>query len=269
MLSDVGVSAGIVTYNNIEKLPKAVESILEHTKKYPLTLTVYDNASSDGTVEYVKNLSGVRFISSNGNLGFGKAHNLALDDFLGKYHAVINPDIYIEYDVISELVDFLEQNEDVVMVTPKILQHDGSIQHLPKKRPTLKYLFFGRLSKLGGYFKKIRDEYTIADISQEEPSDIEFCTGCFFIIRSDVFKKLGGFDENFFMYMEDADLTRRAKAFGRVVYYPKASLYHFWARKSAKNLKYLFIHLKSSIYYFRKWHKDKLKPSDDELGGKQ
>lgn len=258
-MSDISISAAIVTYNNIDKIASTVESLINFTEKYTVSLTVYDNGSVDGTAEALEKISEINLVRTGGNLGFGKAHNLALKNSMGKYHAIVNPDIRIDTDALGMLVDYLEQNPDVAVVTPKILNPDGTVQHLPKRRPNFKYQVLGRFAKLGGVFKKIRDEYTDAFISQTEEKDIGFCTGCFFVIRSDVFKRLGGFDENFFMYMEDADLTRRAEAFGRVVYYPKAYAYHFWERSSAKKLKFLLIHLKSSLYYFTKWRKERKK----------
>lgn len=254
-MSEITVSAAIVSYNCKDTVYTAVESLKNYSKKYPVELTVYDNASCDGTVQKLKSVEDIKVVSTGSNLGFGKAHNLALKGSLGKYHAVINPDITLNTDVIAQLVDFLEDNPDTVMVTPKILNSDGTVQQLPKRKPSFKYMYLGRLSKFIKPFKKFRDEYTMANTVFDSPADIDFCTGCFFVIRSDVFKKLGGFDENMFMYMEDADLTRRAKNYGRTVYYPDVGVTHIWERNSAKSLKYLLIHFKSSLYYFVKWRK--------------
>ena len=252
MLENVNVSASIVTYNCKQKALAAVKSLTEHTKKYPFSLYVFDNGSTDNIVEELSTLEGVSAQNTGANLGFGKAHNKALSKDLGKYHAVINPDITVDYDVIASLVDVLEANEDIVMITPKILNADGSIQHLPKRAPTFKYLFLGRLAFLKGPFLKARREYTLADENLTGLTDISFCTGCFFIMRSEVFKKLGGFDEDFFMYMEDADLTLRAKKYGRVVYDAENYVTHLWERESAKSLKYLIIHFKSCLKFFKK-----------------
>ena len=242
------VSVSIVTYNDRERVIKACDSVLENTKRYGIKLYIIDNASLDGTPEALEGLP-VKIIKNPRNQGFGAAHNKALCERLGKYHFVVNPDIILSTDAISDMVDFFESNPDVVMACPKILNVDGSEQKLPKSRPTFKRLFGGRLSK------KIRSEFVWAQRELETPTDIDFCTGCFFCIRSDVFKALGGFDERFFMYLEDADLTLRAKQHGRVVINPQASVTHIWERESAKSIKYLFIHIISCIKFLWKWRK--------------
>lgn len=243
----VNVSGSIVTYNCKEKAMGAVNSLLANTKKYPFVLNVFDNASQDGTAQALAQINGVNVVNTGANLGFGKAHNKVLDTDCGKYIAIINPDITIQSDVISHLVDVLENNSDIVMITPKVLNNDGTEQKLPKRTPTFKRLFLGRI------FKSIRNEYIMADTEFTALTDIDFCTGCFFVIRTDVFKEIGGFDDRYFMYMEDADLTRSAKQYGRVVFDPTVSVVHLWERESSKSLKYLMIHFKSAFKYFLKW----------------
>lgn len=247
MSADIFISAAIVTYNDINRVPATVESVLKSTQKYPLKLYVIDNASTDGTADFIEKTTSATVIKNHENLGFGAAHNKVLDQELGKYHFVINPDITIDYDVISDMVDFFESNPDVVMAMPKILNSDGSEQKLPKERPTFKRLFLGRLSD------KIRSEYVWAEKDIIEPTEIDFCTGCFFCIKTDVFKKLLGFDERYFMYLEDADLALKAKREGKVMMLPQFSVTHIWERESSKSLKYLVIHIISCFKFLFKW----------------
>lgn len=257
MQDNYKISACVVTYNNSSYAKQAVESVVTHTKMQELCMFVCDNNSTDNTLDTLKNISGVNLIKLPKNLGFGKAHNAVLEKIDSKYHAVINPDIRIDSDVLSELARFLDQNPDAVMVTPKILNDDGTEQHLPKKTPSFKYVFLGRLSSIFSFFKKYREEYTKSKENLTSPTEIDFCTGCFFLIRTDVFKKLGGFDDNFFMYFEDADLARRAKQFGKVMFIPNYHVTHLWERASSKSIKYLFIHLVSYFKYMSKWRRVK------------
>ncbi len=247
------ITGAIVTYNSSQTTEKACKSVLENTQKYDISLYVFDNASTDDTAEKLGKISGVIFKKQNMNLGFGAAHNKILEEDIGDYHFVINPDIVVNDDVISRMADFMEENPDIAMCCPEIRNSDGSIQHIPKLRPTFKRLFFGRLSRFGGIFKKIRDEYTMSQNPPKGIMDIDFCTGCFFVIKGEVFKKLSGFDERYFMYMEDVDLTLSAKKFGRTVINTDFTVTHEWKRDSAKSLKYLFIHLKSSFAFLKKW----------------
>lgn len=248
MSESVTLSATIVVYNDVDEAKKACQSLLEHTKKYPLTLYVVDNASPEG-VEPLENLAGIELIRMSRNMGFGAAHNAVLEKPLGKYHFVVNPDIVIESDVLSQMADEFEQDEQLALAMPRILNEDGSEQHLPKEKPTFKRLFLGRLAPLGGVFAKIRREYVRADLPWDGITDIDFCSGCFMAVPSDNFQKLGGFDERFFMYLEDADLTLRAKALGRTVFIPHIAVTHRWQRESAKSIKYLLIHTVSCLKF--------------------
>lgn len=247
MSNEILVSASIVTYNDASRAPDTVKSVVDFTKRYPLKLYVVDNASTDQTVDLIEKSGQASVIKNSKNLGFGAAHNKVLDEELGKYHFVVNPDITLNSDCISDMVDYFEANPDVVMAMPKILNTDGTEQKLPKEKPTFKRLFLGRFSD------KVRSEYVWADKEIAEPCEINFCTGCFFCIRTEVFKKLLGFDERYFMYLEDADLALKAKLKGKVMLLPQFSVIHAWERESSKSLKYLFIHIISCFKFLFKW----------------
>lgn len=235
----------IVTYNDLDKVRDAVASIKENTKRYPLKLYIIDNGSVDGTQEYFKDFD-VTVIENGENLGFGAAHNKVLGVPLGKYHFIVNPDIVIKNDALSDMADFMEENPEVCLSMPDILNSDGTRQYLPKEIPTAKSLFLGR------FCDKIRREYVWADKDFKEPCEIDFCSGCFMCIRSGVFKELGGFDKRYFMYLEDADLTLRAKKYGKTVMNTGASVIHMWERESSKKIKYLLIHISSAVKFLRK-----------------
>ena len=92
-----------------------------------------------------------------------------------------------------------------------------------------------------------------ADLSV--PCDIENATGCFMLLRTDLFKRIGGFDTHYFLYFEDSDLTRAVRQTSRAVYYPDACVYHVWGRESKKNSRLRRIQIQSMLYYFRKWRR--------------
>lgn len=253
MKNNVYLSAAVVTYNDGEKAEKICNQLLELTKGYRLKLYVFDNSPNDSVSRLLSNKDGIVLIKNTKNIGFGAAHNKAVEMGLGKYHFVINPDIEIENDILSSVVDFMEQNPDISMLMPKILNPDRSEQKLPKERPTFKRLFLGRLASYSKAFEKIRADYIWAHKELTKVTDINFCSGCFFCIRGEIFKELGGFDERYFMYLEDADLALSVKKKGRVVIAPQFSVIHQWNRTSNKSLKYLIIHIISSIKFLLKW----------------
>ena len=243
------VSVGIVTYNNEDKIENVLNSIFKHTRGVDVTVYVVDNSSSDQTVHVVQTkFPKVKLLSMSSNMGFGEAHNQLLSVLGSDYHVILNPDITFETDVLAELSRYLEKHSDVSMVTPRILFPDGQEQHLPKRNPTLRYVLGGRIG-----FKSLRRKYTMADVVFTEPAKIEFCTGCFMMLRTSLFCELKGFDNRFFMYFEDADLTRRARKKGHAIFYPGVSVTHVWERASAKSFKFMRIHISSMIKYFMKW----------------
>lgn len=247
MYENKKISAAIVTHNNGDKAAAAVTSVLAHCKTHPLDFYIIDNNSSDDTLSRLSGISEIKITELDKNIGFGAAHNKVIKWLDSDYHFVINPDITVGGDVFADMVKFMEENPDCVMCTPKILNTDGSEQLLPKSAPTFRRLFSGRVSK------KVRAKYVWADREITSPTEVDFCTGCFFCIRTSAFTALGGFDERYFMYLEDADLTLRAKSIGRTVFLPEVSVTHLWNRGSAKNIRLFIIHLISCFKFLLKW----------------
>lgn len=244
----------IVTYNNADKICGAIESILRYTADISFKLYVSDNMSSDGTADIVREkFPRVTVIENNSNKGFGHGHNAVLPLLDSDYHFIINPDIILESNAPAQFIDYFEANPDTVMAVPKFLYEDGSEQFTPKRTPTLRYMLGGRLERFGNPFRRWRDEYTLRGANVTEPVDVGFCSGCFICIRTDIFRKIGGFDERYFLYSEDADLTREAQSYGRTVYLPHISVTHLWERAYMKSGRYFLIQLSSMFKYFRKW----------------
>lgn len=247
------VSGCIVTYNSKDKIGKTIESVLECTTGVPFELFVVDNNSTDGTPEYIKQkFPAVTVIESNQNSGFGAGHNKVIPFLKSKYHVVINPDILLKDDVITELAAYADKHEQVGLLSPQILFEDGRAQNLGKRNPTVRYLGDHWFHK-GDEPTKTMIEYCMLDMPTDKPFEITNATGCFMFFRTSVFKELGGFDERFFMYLEDCDIARRVSEKYKALYYPMAHVYHLWERESKRNKKLLMIHIKSILTYFAKW----------------
>ena len=215
---------------------------------------VVDNASQDGSGQWVKdNAPWVKVIESPENKGFGAGNNLVIPYLKSKYHVLVNPDVTFEKDLMGRMAEYMESHPETVILTPKVLNQDGTEQFLPKKDISVHYLLGGRLEKFGGIFKKWRSEYTLRDEKITQPRPVEFATGCFLMIRTEAFKQLGGFDERFFLYQEDSDLSRRARQLGEITYHPDFTVTHAWARENTKTLKGNFRQIHSMFKYFHKW----------------
>ncbi len=248
------VSGCIVTYNSKDKISATLTSVLENTKGVPFTLYIVDNNSTDGTADFIrKAFPDVVVVEPKSNDGFGAGHNKVLPFLTSKYHVVINPDILLRDDVITELCRYADGDENVGLLSPDVRYEDGSKQYLAKKDPTVRYLGAHRFYNKNRPLGKLMREYCMLDMPEDKPYPITNATGCFMFFRTELFREIGGFDERFFMYLEDCDITRRAAKKSKVLHYPMATVYHLWERESKTNKKLLLIHIMSILKYFLKW----------------
>ena len=248
------VTASIVTYNSKDEIDILMKSLEANSFFDHMTVYVIDNASSDGTADYIiNNYPCARVIANKENLGFGRAHNLAIKNVHSKYHLIVNPDISVPENTIKDAIDYLKAHKDVAVLTPFVMNTDGTQQFLPKKNPSMKYMIGGMFENKFAFCKKLRDEYTMKNVAVTEPIDVEFCTGAFMITRTEALHAVGGFDETYFLHFEDADLTRELRKVGRAVYNPDIKVIHKWHRENKKINKSFWIALKSMFIYMKKW----------------
>ncbi len=253
------ITASLVLYkNNPRDVIKAIKSFLNTSLN--VFLYVVDNSPEDTLGKIVERLNDgrIEYIFNNGeNLGFGKAHNIAIKKVIdkSKYHLVLNPDVWFEKGTLEKLFDFMEKNPDVGQVMPKVLNPDGTVQALCKRLPSPIDLFGRRF--LPSPFKKVLDErlkwYEFWDVGYDNLAEVPALSGCFMFVRTKVFKEVGLFDDEYFMYMEDYDMCRRINSRYRTIYYPEAIIYHKYGKHSYKNKKLLLTHIRSAIRYFNKW----------------
>lgn len=251
------LTASIVTFNTDYSLLKAcVVSFLNTTLN--VKLCIVDNSPNDALKQICsEDLERVCYMKNDRNIGFGSAHNIAIERFhkTTQYHLVLNPDIFFEGGVLETLFEFMNINRDIGVVCPKVKYMNGELQYICRKLPTPFDFIVKRMIpfSLKGMFKKRIDAYEFKDKDYSQTMVVPFISGCFMFVRSEVFSKVGLFDENIFMYTEDADFSRRVNKYYKTIYYPKSEIFHGYARESAKNIKLLKIAIESSIYYFNKW----------------
>ena len=248
------ITASIVTYNSADEIDILMASLQNCSSFGDMTIYVIDNASKDGTTSLIrKKYPWARIIESTENLGFGKGHNLAIRNIHSEYHLIVNPDISVSNDAIANAVSYMEEHQDVVVMTPFVMNADGTQQFLPKKDPSMKYMIGGMFENKFRFCKRLRDEYTLKNVKVTSPIDVEFCTGAFMITRTEALHEVGGFDERYFLHFEDADLTRELRKVGRAVYNPDVKVTHKWHRENKKLNKSFWVALKSMFIYMKKW----------------
>lgn len=259
------LSVSIVVYDGETKkratrdpiLARAICELVNHTSCE--IIVVLDN-SPTRSFQWTSELSPkVLYIHFSGsNLGYGRAHNVARFLVRCKYHLVLNPDIiFLEPESLSRLLSIMEKESDLAMIQPLIVSPDGNeIQHLCKRNPTL-LSQIGR-GLLGRPYRMLLASYerwyVMANLAYaDRPVESQYLSGCFMLCRRSCLDEVDWFDPRFFMYLEDADLTRRLSAVGRCVHEPRIRVGHVWAKGSHRNLRLKLVAIASYFLYARKW----------------
>lgn len=218
---------------------------------------VIDNSPTNQIVETPFISKNVEYIFNNQNLGYGRAHNVALKKSIEcniGYHLVMNADVYFKTAILKKLLGFMDENKDVGIVMPKVLYPNGKVQYLCKLLPTPFNLFIRRFIPLRKVVDKIDTIYELRFTNYDRVINVPSLSGCFMLLRIAALKEVGLFDENYFMYLEDVDLCRRMGEKFKTIYYPLDTfIFHEYEKASYKNLKLLLVHMRSAIYYFNKW----------------
>ena len=198
------------------------------------------------------------FLRSIENLGYGKAINLLVSslDIIPPFIAVLNTDLTWTTGTFETLLSWMIDHQDVHLAVPQIVDMFGTPQLLCKQNPTLLSLFSRRFipqSIKPNWLKRYDEWYVMSDQNYELVFEAPYLSGCCMLIRSKGFLAIGGFDDRYFLYLEDADITRSLSKFGKCVHLPIASVTHSWGRGNYSNLKLMLVNIMSAYFYFSKW----------------
>lgn len=246
------ITASIVIFHNLkEELQKVISCVLNS----PVSILYLVDNSINDSLRALKELSPrIRYIH-NANIGYGGAHNIAIREAFDEgadYHVVINPDIFFEKGILETLANYMDERPDVGLVMPEVQNLSGERQYLCKLLPTPVDLFFRRFLP-SGFFVRSRQRFELRFSDYNKEMNVPFLSGCFMFLRTDALRKTGIFDERFFMYGEDIDLSRRIHRQYKTMYYPHVKIIHVHEAASYKNTKMLIIHIKNMVKYFNKW----------------
>lgn len=248
------ITASIVLYNNAD-VSKTIECILNSSIQVKLYLIDNSptNALQKELKEYLDNPN-IHYVFNNCNVGFGAAHNIAIKKIIdtSEYHLILNPDVVFDENVIEELVKYMNKNNDVGLVMPKVIYPDGSTQYLCKLLPTPVDLIFRRFLPKS-VIQSRTEFFELRFTNYNTEMEVPYLSGCFMFLRTNAIKKVGLFDERFFMYPEDIDLTRRINKYFKTMFYPNVQIVHEHGKGSYKNFRLLKIHIINMIKYFNKW----------------
>lgn len=252
------VTASIVLYKtNSQELRKVINSFFD-TNTTIIKLFLIDNSPTNKLIDIVTHYPkyDIIYMHNKNNVGYGAAHNIAIRESLKQnilYHIVLNPDIIIKKGVIEKLYTFMEKNNDVGNIMPKIIYPNHKTQYLCKLLPTPIDLIFRRFIPFKKWNEKRNSKYELKFTGYDKLINVPNLSGCFMFLRIDVLKKVGLFDEQIFMYLEDVDLNRRIHRKFKTIFFPYAEVIHKYQKESYHSGKLLIAHIKSAIYYFNKW----------------
>jgi len=197
----------------------------------------------------------IRYMQMPSNLGYGKAHNVALRESAYRhidYHLVLNSDIRVKAEDIDAMHDWMIANPQVGQLMPRVLNPDGTQQYLAKRLPSPLDVF-GRRFLPASLMAKRNMRYELRDLDLTRPINAPYLSGCFMFLRTKAAVEAGLFDERYFMYPEDIDLTRSIHRNYLTLYYPAWTIVHAHAQASYKNKHMLRIHIQNMCRYFNKY----------------
>ncbi len=251
----------IVSWNVRDYLADCIESILKNCRLLQYEIIIVDNAGTDGTVDFIKEkYPQIALISNTKNMGFAYANNQGVRRAKGKYLFFLNPDTIIKPDAVEKMLAFLEQNKDVGAVGPRLLNKDLTLQHSVRTFPAFRgALYRHTILRYFGLFKNHHETWRMKDFKGDRLTDVDQIMGAAILTGKDLVLEIGGFDERFFMYYEEADFCYRIKKAGyRIVFFPDASIIHLGGKSTGQiSFRKKFMAIRSLLMFFSK-HRNKL-----------
>lgn len=261
------ITASIVTYND-HLLD--IEAVLRSIIASPISkVWIIDHSDEVTTLreelqQYIQRENDIKAHLQRGfqieylhesNVGYGAGNNRAIRLAMAEgsiYHLVVNPDVWFTSDVIPTIWKHMEEHPEVGQIMPKVLFLDGNIQPLAKLLPTPMDMFC-RMFLPEWMFSKRNKRYELAHSKYQDIMNVPCLSGCFMFFRMSTLQEVGLFDERYFMYAEDFDLTRRIHRSFQTLFYPHVSVFHKFSRGSHRSFRLFLAHTMSMIRYFNKF----------------
>jgi GT2 family glycosyltransferase len=250
------ISASIVLYNtNIDELINVINSYAPSENRL---LYLIDNSPHKTNLDsFLINNKYICYFLTKKNKGYGAGHNIAIKMAINantQYHVILNPDLQFTPEIIDKIASFMDNDVNIAQVMPEILTPNGDIQYACKLLPMPFDLIFRRFIPNNIFFQKLNEKYILRNSGYNKIINPPCLSGCFMFLRMNIIKENNVlFDERFFLYFEDFDLTRRLHKIAKTIYFPYVSIIHNHAKESYKSKRMLIKHIKSAIKYFNKW----------------
>ncbi|MDZ7268072.1 MAG: glycosyltransferase family 2 protein [candidate division KSB1 bacterium] len=249
----------IVTHNSANDIDKCLRSLQQYCTGVRSEIIVFDNASTDATCEVIASrFAHVRLIRHAENVGFARANNLAVSQAHGRHLLFLNPDTWVDADLATALVRFLDSHEQAGGCAPRVLNPDGSLQRGSVRAfPTLTTLLYDQLGLSRLWPRSPRfGHYLMTWWDHQQQREVEQPMGACLAVRREAFTAVAGFDEGYFMYFEDVELCRALHNTGwKIFFLPEARVFHVGGQSTSPVAVSNFPQFYRSMYrYFRRHH---------------
>ncbi len=252
------ISVVIVNYNVQYFLEQCILSVKAASINLAVEIIVVDNNSTDGSCNMLlEKYPEVRLIQNKDNTGFSKANNQGVAIAKGEYVLILNPDTVVAEDTFNQILDFAKSKQNLGILGVKLI--DGTGDFLPESKrgiPTPMVSF----NKLFGISSKQTGKYYAAHLNENETGVVDVLVGAFMLLKRSVYVEVHGFDEDYFMYGEDIDLSYKILNKGyQNFYYANTSVIHYKGESTKKDIKYLrYFHEAMKIFYRKHFKLNKL-----------
>lgn len=247
--------------STLTSLDLACEALLLGRPNLAISLYLVDNGGLPDVQPKLEKLRKIgittTILTGHGNIGYGRGHNLAIEQSSSQYHLILNPDIDLDPTALVRAIDFLEANPAAGLLTPWIGDEQGHQQFLCRRYPTVLDLFArGFLPRsLRQLFARRLARYEMRDVIDDRNVvwDPPIVSGCFMLFRTEVLKTLTGFDPRYFLYFEDYDLSLRTHDVARVVYVPTVRVLHHGGGAARKGSAHIRMFARSAYQFFSRF----------------
>ncbi len=264
----VHLSVSIVLHNSsLELLQRALQS-LHHAAEGArqagglgrVTVDVVDNSADQAYREQIvqalaagprSDFFQVEYSSQPLNRGFGSGHNSVIQGLHSDFHLVLNPDVELADDTLRVGLSCIDGDDSIVLLSPRVLGGGGDQEFLCKRYPSVLALLVRGFA--WRWFRKRLERYEMRDVcSGDQPADVVLASGCFMLVRTAALRAVGGFDESYFLYFEDFDLSLRLGGHGRLVFNPAMRIIHHGGYAASKGWRHVKYFVESGITFFNR-----------------
>jgi N-acetylglucosaminyl-diphospho-decaprenol L-rhamnosyltransferase len=257
------VAAIVINRNTKDFLGSCLSSIREQEFEDDISIWVVDNGSTDGSPEMVlSQFPDANLVWNDKNVGYARACNQGARNTHEPLLLFMNSDTVLTPGTVQALVDYFEANPDAGVVGPRILNDDGSLQYSCREFPSIKDACIHAFLGLFSVSNPATVRYKNADWGHREAARVDWVSGCFMAVRRAAFEAVGGFDDRYFMYVEDVDFCWRVGQSGWTVWYlPAGEVFHHIGMSSqAVPVRMVFYHHAGMLRFHRKTYRGRARP---------